>query len=97
VKPVAALRVGVMHDQRLQDAALADVVGEFVELGVGEVGAWVARVFVHRCSGDEHRRAGARHNCAQQGLRLLVLGARNSFAIGHGRLRRCLGREKVEL
>ncbi len=45
VDAVAALRVGGMHDDRLQDAALADVVGEFVDLGVGELGARVVRVF----------------------------------------------------
>ena len=39
VKAVAALRVGGMRNEGLQDAALANVVGEFVDLGVGELGA----------------------------------------------------------
>lgn len=45
MQAVAALRIDGMHDQRLQDAALSDVIGEFVDLSVGELGARVVRVF----------------------------------------------------
>jgi hypothetical protein len=45
--------VGGMFDERLQDATLPDVVGEFVEPGFGELGALVGGVFVKalRCEG----------------------------------------------
>lgn len=45
-----------MNDDRLQDAVLADVLDEFVELGIGNFGAWVVRILVQ-----------ARHR-QQQGL-----------------------------
>ena len=56
---VAALRIGGMDDDGLQDAALTDVVGEFAEIGVGEFGAWITRVFVDAIQGhDEWAPAG---------------------------------------
>ncbi len=46
VDAVTPLCVGGMNDKRLQDAVLADVFGEFVDLRFGKLGAWIVRVFV---------------------------------------------------
>jgi hypothetical protein len=51
-KAVSAGRIDGIHDDRLQDAALADVVGKFVDLRLGELGARVVRVFVESIDAD---------------------------------------------
>lgn len=39
VNAVASFVIRGMHDERLQDAALLDVFGEFFERGLGELGS----------------------------------------------------------
>lgn len=60
VDAVAAIRIGGMNDDGLQDAVPADVVGECVELGVGELGARVVRVFLERRDRDNRGCPGVR-------------------------------------
>ena len=45
---VATLAIRGMHDQRLQDAALLDIHGEFFLRGLGKFGARVVRVLVEK-------------------------------------------------
>lgn len=46
VNPVPAVAVGWMHDERLQDAALPDVLGKLGNRLLGELGARVVRILV---------------------------------------------------
>jgi hypothetical protein len=48
-----------MHDERLQDAALFDVLSELCKRVLGELGARVVRILVEHRHGDEHRPAVA--------------------------------------
>ncbi len=48
VDSVAPSCISRMHDDRLQDAVLADVCSEFFERVFGELGAWVVRVLVEQ-------------------------------------------------
>jgi hypothetical protein len=63
-EPSAALAIGRMHDERLQDAALLDVRGELCKGVLGELGAWVLRILV------EHR------HCHEQWLAVVAAGLR---------------------
>jgi hypothetical protein len=45
---VATLAIRAMHDQRLQDAALLDIHGEFFVRDIGKLGARVVRVLVEK-------------------------------------------------
>lgn len=68
VDAIATGRVGGMHDDRLQDAVLADVLGEFVELNFGELGARVGRVLLE-CRDRQDQElsvSGSRDNFAWQ-------------------------------
>jgi hypothetical protein len=58
VDEVATSSAGVMHDDRLQDATLADVVGQRRDRRLGEVGARVVRIFVDQVQRDEQRVTG---------------------------------------
>ena len=49
VDAVASFAIRGTHDERLQDAALSHVDGEFFEVGLGELGTRVVRVFVQAC------------------------------------------------
>jgi hypothetical protein len=55
VDAVLPLLVGWMHDDRLQDAVLADVVGEFVDLRFRKLGARVGGVFAEPIQRYEQR------------------------------------------
>jgi hypothetical protein len=43
-----------MHDERLQDATLLDVLSELCERLLGELGAWVVRILVEHRHSHEH-------------------------------------------
>lgn len=58
---VPAITVGRMHDERLEDAALTDVLGTFSNRLIGELGPWVVRVLVR----PVHPTAGALPWCEQ--------------------------------
>ena len=55
VDSVAPRRVSGMHDDGLQDAVLADVVGEFFDLRIWEFGTRIVRVFVKPSQVDDER------------------------------------------
>jgi len=57
VDAVPAFAICGMHDQRLQDASVADVLGELVERGCGELGARVGRVLDQPGDGKHQRAA----------------------------------------
>ena len=50
---VPAIVIGRMHDERLQDAALLDVLSELCERLLGELGARVVRILVEHRHGHE--------------------------------------------
>lgn len=52
-----------MHDDRLKDAVLPNVLGKFTEPCFREHGARVANVFVQALNGDEERLAGNNVEC----------------------------------
>jgi hypothetical protein len=54
VDAVAAIAIREMHDERLQDAALLDVGGEFFERSLGELRAGVVRILIQKRDGHEH-------------------------------------------
>jgi hypothetical protein len=74
VNEAASLRIDGMHDDRLQDAVLPNVFGEFVELGLGDIGARVVRVFAQRRQRQQERIAVQRRRCR----RFLRIGRRCS-------------------
>ena len=47
-----------MHDDRLKDAVLPDVLGEFVQAGFGKLGARIVGVFVQALDGDNECLSG---------------------------------------
>jgi hypothetical protein len=53
VNLVPAIAVGRMHDERLQDAALSDVLSEFGNRLLGELGARVVRILVEHRHGQQ--------------------------------------------
>ena len=59
---VAALPIGRVHDDGLQDAVLADIFGQFGELGLGVLGARVVAVFIQQVGRHLHRPHGAIFN-----------------------------------
>ena len=78
VDAVAAVNIGRVDDERLQDAAQPDVGGEFSEREFGELGSRIARVFVkasgrHEQGPTRNRDAGGRsiprRQCRQCRLR----------------------------
>jgi hypothetical protein len=48
VNQVATVAIGSVHDDGLQDATLADVFSQLLELGIRKFGARVAAVFVQQ-------------------------------------------------
>jgi hypothetical protein len=59
VNEVATFRIGGVNDDGLQDAMFLDVLGELIEFGVGELGAWIARVFTQQMDCQQHGTAFA--------------------------------------
>ena len=54
VDEVATVPIGRVHDDGLQDAVLADVFSQLLELGVGKFGARVVAVFVQQMDRRKH-------------------------------------------
>jgi hypothetical protein len=44
-----------MHDDGLQDAVSANVVGKLFDLRLWEFGSWIVRVFIELSQGDDER------------------------------------------
>lgn len=68
VQPVAAIGVNEMNDQRLQDAVLPNVFGEFIDLGFGELGARIVWVFVDQTDRNARRQADNCSGCPVRDL-----------------------------
>ena len=87
VNAVPTLLVSRMNDDGLKNAVLADVFGEFVQLGFGELGAWVVRVFAQQADGQHERCTVLR------GRHLGYL----CFVLRRGHVRRDIRSKQVEL
>ena len=77
---VAASRIGGVNDDRLQQAALSDVVGEFVDFAISEFGTRVVRVLVEEVERHQQRLAG-RDRLAVEQARLVGLGRLRSRSL----------------
>lgn len=99
---VAPVSIDRLHDDRLQDAVLADVLGQLLQLNLRELGTRVVRVFAERRQRNEKRLAGGQPRGFSDGHGWHLL--RQRFGLGHRRLQRRLGErswllsgEQVEL
>lgn len=90
VDAVTPLLVGGVNDERLEDAVLANVLHEFVDLRLGKLGARIVGVFAQQSYGQRERFAAQRGPCR----RCLCVGCGGGCVRNHISRERCRERSQ---